>query len=131
MYKFYGIMAVISMLVRQFLLPNPFDSLGEAYAIKIKDVVIPLHPFVINLIAEPVLHAVTFAVVGIYYHKGRHNPALGSFLYLLFYAIHVGMIYIVSSFGFSLVAIVIVAVSYVAIHIGINILKNRLASKAW
>lgn len=131
MYKLYSIIAAISVLVRQFMLPNPFDPLGEAFAITIKDVVIPLSPILLNWLAEPVLHAVTFAIVGIYYRKGHHNPAFGSFLYLLFYAIHVGMIYIVSSFEFSLVAIVTVMVSYVAIHIGINILKNRLASKAW
>lgn len=113
------------------MLPNPFDPLGEAFSITIKDTVIPLPPLALNWIAEPVLHAVTFAIVGIYYKKGRHNPALGSFLYLLFYTIHVGMIYIVSSFGFSWVAIVIVVISYVALHIVINISKNRMAYKAW
>lgn len=131
MYKLYSIIAVISVLVRQFVLPNPFDPLGETFSITIKDVVIPLHPFVLNLIAEPVLHALTFATVGIYYYKGHHVPALGSFLYLLFYAIHIGMIYIVSSFGFLLFAIFIVVLSYIALHIGINILRNKLAYKAW
>ena len=131
MYKLYSIIAAISILVRQFMLPNPFDPLGEAFSITIKDTVIPLPPLALNWIAESVLHAVTFAIVGIYYKKGRHNPALGSFLYLLFYTIHVGMIYIVSSFGFSWVAIVIVVISYVALHIVINISKNRMAYKAW
>lgn len=131
MYKLYSIIAAISILVRQFMLPNPFDPLGETFSITINDVVIPLHPLVLNFIAEPVLYVVTFLIVRIYYHKGYHNPALGSFLYLLFYAIHIGMIYIVSSFGFSWVAIVIVVISYMALHIVINILKNRLTYKAW
>ena len=131
MYKLYGILATISILVRQFVLPNPFDPLGEEFVITIKDVVIPLYPLVLNLLAEPILHAITFAIVGIYYHKGHHNPALGSFLYLLFYVIHVGMIYIVSSFGFSFVAMVIVVITYMVLHIGINILKNKLAYNEW
>lgn len=131
MYRFYSIVAALSTLVRQFLLPNPFDPLGEEFAITVNDVVMPLHPLVLNWIAEPFLHAFTFAVVGIYYRKGRHNPALGSFLYLLFYSVHVGMIYIVSSFGFARAAIIIVIVAYAALHIGINILKNKLAFKAW
>lgn len=127
MYKLYSIIATISVLVRQFLLPNPFDPLGETFSVTITDIVIPLHPLVLNWLAKPVLHAVTFAIVGIYYHKGHNNPALGSFLYLLFYAIHVGMIYIVSSFGFAWIALIIVLVLYTCAHIGVNVLRNKFA----
>ncbi len=131
MYKIYGIIAAISVLVRQFVLPNPFEPLGEEFAINIKDVVIPLSPILANWIAEPFLHASAFAVTGIYYRKGHHNPALGSFLYLLFYSIHVGIIYIVSSFGFTWAAIIAAIICYIALHIGINIIKNKLTYKAW
>lgn len=127
MYKLYGIIALISALVRQFVLPNPFEPLGERFTLTVSSVAITLTPDIANWIAEPILHAVTFAIVGIYYSKGENEPALGSFLYLLFYAVHVGLIHIVSSFGFDWVAIIIVLVLYVALHIGINVLKNKLA----
>ena len=126
MYRLYRIIAVISIFVRQFVLPNPFEPLGETFTITIKDVIVPLHPIVLNLIAEPILHTVTFAVVGIYYHKGRNNYALGSFLYLLFYVVHVGLIYIVSSFEFAWIAIIILLVLYIAVHIAINVFRNKL-----
>lgn len=126
MYKLYTIIAVISIIVRQFVLPNPFEPLGETFTLSIKEIVIPLNPIVANWIAEPILYAVTFAIVGIYYRKGRNNPALGSFLYLLFYAVHVGLIYIVSSFGFAWIAIIIVLVLYIAVHIVINVFRNKL-----
>lgn len=126
-YKLYYIIATISVLVRQFLLPNPFDPLGEAFSVTITDIVIPFHPLVLNWLAEPVLHTVIFAIVGIYYHKGRNKPTLGSFLYLLIYSIHVGLIYIISLFGFAWIALIIILVLYTFAYICINVLRYRLA----
>lgn len=57
--------------------------------------------------------------------KGRNDPSLGSFLYLVFYTLHVGLIYIVSSFSFSRIAIILILVLYLGLHILINYLKNR------
>ncbi|MBE6809802.1 MAG: hypothetical protein E7521_01930 [Ruminococcaceae bacterium] len=127
MRKLYGIIAVVSILVRQFVLPNPFEPLGETFTLSIKDFSISLTPAVANLIAEPALHAIAFAVVGIYYSRENHEPAFGSFLYLLFYLIHIGLIYIISSFGFTPVAIVIILVVYVIAHISVNALINKFS----
>ncbi len=126
MYKLYSIIATVSVLIRQFALPNPFEPLGETFTLSIKDVSIPLAPEVANMIAEPLLHIVTFAIVGIYYKKGQHEPVFGSFLYLLFYAIHVGLIHMVSCFGFAWAAIIIIIFLYVSAHITANVLRNKL-----
>lgn len=126
MYKLYSIIATVSVLIRQFALPNPFEPLGETFTLSIKDVSIPLTPEVANWIAEPLLHIVTFAIVGIYYKKGQHEPVFGSFLYLLFYAIHVGLIHMVSCFGFAWAAIIIIIFLYVSAHITANVLRNKL-----
>lgn len=37
MYKLYRFVAFISVSLRQFVLPNPFDSLGENFAVTIDD----------------------------------------------------------------------------------------------
>ncbi len=126
MYKLYSIIATVSVLIRQFALPNPFEPLGETFTLSIKDVSIPLTPELANWIAEPLLHIVTFAIVGIYYKKGKHEPVFGSFLYLLFYAIHVGLIHMVSCFGFAWAAIIIIIFLYVSAHITANVLRNKL-----
>lgn len=123
MYKF---IAAISIFVRQFVLPNPFEPLEETLSVAIGEITMPIHPIVINIFAEPFLHFITYEIVGIYYQKGEQSPAWGSFLYLLFYIVHVGLIYIISCFGFEWAAIIIVLTLYVAAHIGIHALKNRL-----
>lgn len=126
MYKLYSVMAIISILVRQFILPNPFDPLGETFNLIVGEIVVPLTPTIANWIAEPVIHIVTFILVGIYYRKGEHEPAWGSFLYLIFYAIHVGLIYIISVFDFAMLAVIVTLILYIAIHIAISVLKSRL-----
>ncbi len=127
MYNLYRLIAFISIIIRQFVLPNPFEPLGESFAITINDISIILTPDILNWITEPILHAITFAIVGLYYKRGRNNPSLGSFLYLVFYAIHVGLIYIISYFNFSCIPIIIVLVSYFALHIVIKFFKYKLA----
>lgn len=126
MYKLYSVIAALSVFVRQFVLPNPFEPLGENFTLSIKNVGIPLTPEIANWIAEPILHIITFAIVGIYYSRGKNEPAFGSFLYLLFYAIHVGLIHIVSCCGFAWAAIIITLFVYVAVHIVVNVLRNKL-----
>lgn len=126
MYKLYSVIAALSVFVRQFVLPNPFEPLGENFTLSIKNVGIPLTPEIANWIAEPILHIITFAIVGIYYSRGKNEPALGSFLYLLFYTIHVGLIHIVSCFYFTWAAIIITLFVYVAVHIVVNVLRNQL-----
>lgn len=104
----YGIIGIISVLVRQFVLPNPFEPLGEGLAIG----QVLLSPILLNWIAEPILHIVTFAEVGVIYHKGE-MPGLGSFLYLIFYAMNVGVLWFASWLGLRWYTNLIIVVLYV------------------
>lgn len=126
MYKLYVLIAGMSVYIRQFVLPNPFEKLSQELIISIGGVDIALSPVLLNWIAEPMLHAITFAVVGFYYTRGE-NAAAGSFLYLLFYCLHVGLIYLASLFGFAAWAIIAIIILYIAGHIGINVLKEKLS----
>lgn len=85
----YGLMAVISILIRNFVLPNPFECFGDS-------------AFIINLIAELIIHAVAFGLVGLIYSRGE-APALGSILYLLAYAMITGFLFLLDIFFLCLV----------------------------
>ena len=116
MYKF---IATLSVIIRTFYLPNPFDSLGTAFPVTIGENTLTMTPIVMNYLAEPVLHALTFALVGLYYSKG-------SFLYLMFYCVHVGLLYLMGLFGFATWAVALILIVYAMAHIGFNALKNRV-----
>lgn len=104
----YGVIALISAIVRQFALPNPFECFGDS-------------AIVINWIAEPIIHAVAYGLVGLVYHRGD-SPALGSVLYLLAYAAVTGILAIMGIFSFAWwwIAIIVVAM------IGIGILLAKM-----
>ena len=67
--SFYSLMTIISTLVRQFVLPNPFECFGDK-------------AIIINLVAEPIIYVIAYGLVGLFYIKGS-APAIGSFLYLI------------------------------------------------
>ena len=66
----YKLMAAISVLIRQFCIPNPFEALGDGGGVNIGEKSIVISPGVLNWVAEPFMHVVTFAVVGLYYDRG-------------------------------------------------------------
>lgn len=107
----YKLMKFLSILIRQFCLPNPFENLPNG--------------IIINWIAEPILHAITFGVVGLFYRE-RSAPALGSFLYLVFYFIHTGLLMICSYFNFANIAIIIITSLYILALSGLSILFRKL-----
>jgi len=123
MYKF---ISVISVVIRMFYLPNPFEPLNGKYTFMLLNAEIPITADIINWVAEPLLHFITFSITGLYYSKGRDNPAKGSLLYLFFYCVHVGLIYVLSLFSFAKLAIILVLILYIAAHIVFNVLKNKL-----
>lgn len=108
----YKLMAVISILVRQFYIPNPFEVLGDGLVVNVGDTLSVLSPEVLNWMATLFLPAVTYTVVGLYYDRGS-NPALGSFLYLLFYCVHTLLLWLVSLAGFAIWAVALTLVLYV------------------
>lgn len=74
----YGIVSFISLIVRQFLLPNPYINcfLDKNVA------------DIFNLIAGgTILHFLSYGITKIYYSKGE-EPTLGSISYLFWYIIN-------------------------------------------
>lgn len=128
MYKF---ISVISSVIRTFYLPNPFKPLNGRYTLMLLNAEIPITADIINLIAEPLLYFIAFNVAGLYYSKGIDNPAKGSFLYLLFYCVHAGLIYVLSLLSFAEWAIILVLILYIAAHIGFNVLKNKFLNSVF
>jgi len=59
----YKFLAAISLIIWVVLLPNPFESFQIG--------------IMINFIAEPFIHFITFGTVGLFYLRGS-NPAAGS-----------------------------------------------------
>lgn len=118
----YRLMTVISTLIRQFCIANPFDALGDGVVINIDHTPILLTPGVLNWVAEPFLHVVTFVVVGLYYDKGS-APAFGSFLYLFIYCVHTFLLWLMSLAGFSIWVVLLIVVLYVGCHVGLTVLR--------
>ena len=105
-------MATIFWIVRQFTIPNPFDALGEGLTIKLGESVVLLTPDLLNWVADPIIFAITFGVVGLYYTKGS-EPALGSILYMFFYAVHIALLYLLLTIYPLIWLMVIVVIIYV------------------
>ena len=103
----YQIIRIFSLFVRQWLFPNPFEPLAGA--------------LIYNWLAEPIIHMVTFIIVGIFYDRGS-EPALGSFLYLIFYGIHTGVLMLIGFFGWSQLAFCFVLGGYFSL---ILLLKRK------
>lgn len=110
----YGFFCVVSIVVRQFVLPNPFKCFGDK-------------ALFINLIAEPIIHAVAFSLVGLVYRK-RSNPGWGSFLYLFTYAIIVGVLLLLGIFKFAWWWVLILILVFIGFVIGIRLLCRNLES---
>jgi hypothetical protein len=128
MRKLYKIIATISMLVRQFVLPNPFNNLSHNVTVTISGIPLVLTPYILNWIAGGILPTITFAVVGIYYSRGEF-PAWGSFLFMIFYIIHVGLLSLMALAQFATWAIVLIILLYMACHIGFAMLRNSLSGR--
>ena len=70
--------AVLSAVVRQFFLPNPYVPFfsNEAYAL------------IFNMfIGSLILHLLSFSLTGIYYNRGDF-PSFGSLSYLFWYCVN-------------------------------------------
>ena len=111
--KIYGLFTIISLLVRQFVLPNPFECFGD-------------NAILYNWIAEPILHAVAYGLVGLVYCKGSF-PAWGSFLYLMTYSALVGILWVFGIFSFAWWWILLIVIGAIAIFIGIGWLIDKFS----
>ena len=109
----YGVISIISVVVRQFILPNPFECFGDQAS-------------VINWIAEPIIQINSYVLVGVVYKQGS-NPAFGSVLFLLTYALFVGILWLLGLFCFAWWWVLIMVVVLVSALIGIWWLIERFS----
>lgn len=105
-------------------MPNPFDTLGEGLVITIESTPIVLSPELLNWLADPIIAGFTFAIVGLYYIRSS-NPSLGSILYMVFYAIHLGLLYLISSAYPTMWLMVLIGIAYIGLHVIAIILKHK------
>ena len=124
--KLYTLLAAIFYLMRQFAIPNPFEALGTGLNIRIGARNLLLTPEILNWAADPIIYLLTFAVVGLYYRRGT-APVLGSCLYMVFYCIHIGLLYLILSCYPMIWLMITIAIVYIALHISLIVLKNRLS----
>ena len=101
--KLYGIVAAISLFVRTFCLPDPFECFGN-------------YAFLINLVVEAPIHFLVYKLVGTIYSRSSF-PLLGSLLYLIVYCAIIGILWLMSLFCFAwwwdlIIVAVIVAFIY-------------------
>lgn len=115
----YKLISSISIFLRQFILPNPFEALPAPLTLSLSGAKILLTPTILNLLAEPFLHSVTFIIVGLYYHRHIDSPSTGSFLYLIFYCVHVALLMLIAKFSFSTLIVIFVIIGYLFCHIGL------------
>jgi hypothetical protein len=121
----YLTVATIFWFIRQFFMPNPFEVLGEGIAITTLGSPILLTPEILNWIAGLFLPAITFAIVGLYYSRGS-CPVWGSVLYMFFFCLHTFILYLMSWVYPSIFFIVLIAVAYIGLHVGVVILKRKI-----
>ena len=117
-------LSTIFWIIRQFFLPNPFEVLGEGIIVTLGGAPLLLTPEILNWIAGLVLPALTFIVVGIYYSRGEF-PSLGSFLYMVFFCVHTGILYLMSLVYPAIWLVILVGVIYIGLHITVITLINK------
>lgn len=112
----YKIVSITFWVIRQFFMPNPFEALGDGIVATIGESEILLTPDMLNLIAGGVLPTITFIVVGVYYIS-KSCPAWGSILYMVFFCIHTGLLYLLCIAYPSILLVCLILICYLALHI--------------
>ncbi len=120
----YRIFSVLSFLIRQFVLPNPFESFA-GQEITLWGTKIIIEPIAANWISGIILFPISYFVAGLFYKREMEMPALGSFLYFAFYCLHTFIIYVFCKLSFSTVPCTIILLVYIAILIFV---KQKLKS---
>ncbi len=107
----YKLMSAMSIIIRQFYLPNPFECFGDM-------------AIFYNWMAGLILAPISFAIVGTFYRSGDF-PAFGSLCYLAVYAALTGILCIMGIFSFAWWWILIVTMTIIALTVGLIYLKER------
>lgn len=111
----YSIISLISALVRQFYLPNPFATILN-----------PSYADIFNiLVGGAILHFLSYGMTSIYYER-ESMPVVGSISYLFWYAINTFIFIGIGKITFSLLSFSIIAlIAYSVIIALINYLTNK------
>ncbi len=113
----YKLISVLSLLIRQFCLPNPFECFGDS-------------ALLINWIAGIVMAPITYLIVGLLYEKGS-EPVLGSLLYLVTYALLTVFLCVMGVFSFAWWWILILVAVFIGAIIGIRIISEKMEAKSF
>lgn len=110
----YRLIYIISFLIRQFLLPNPFAPLGG-------------NAEIINLLVGGAFVPLSYFMTGFIYDKGS-EPAIGSILFLVVYAINTGVTYLVCLAYPLEWLMILIGAAYFAIFVILSVIirKNRI-----
>ena len=106
-------------------MPNPFEALGEGVTVVLNEVPIFLAPNALNWVAGLGLPVFTFLIVGLYYIR-RSAPATGSLLYMIFFCVHTGILYLMCLAYPATWLIALIAVVYFGFHFMALITKSRI-----
>jgi hypothetical protein len=104
----YKLVSILSILVRQFLLPNPYERIFSEESTSL----------LFNLIIGGlILHFLSYTLTGIFYNKGE-APSLGSIMYLLWYIINTAIITVAGMLIQNVYwLIIILIITYLIIYI--------------
>ena len=108
----YKAIQIISILIRQFILPNPYTNLiGDSIYAEIFNIVV----------GGIILYVLAFVLNGCAYYKGIDDPAKGSLGYLISYCYLTAIItmfgyYILSVKWFLIVFIIVYLISFIIVR---------------
>lgn len=115
----YKIIHLLSALIRQFLLPNPYINI----------IVDAVWADLFNiLIGGAILHYLSFNLTGVGYKKGIDNPAAGSLGYLVSY---VYLTILITITGDLIENIKIFLFTFIAIYIVSIIIVNKIFNRKY
>lgn len=121
----YRTMVLISVFVRQYIIPNLFQVLGDEVTIMVNDNPWRVSTVVLNLFAELLVLWSTRIVVKLYYDNSS-EAVVGSFLYLLFYCIHIFILHLFALVQFNVFVMAGILVLYVGMHVWLRFSRNSI-----
>lgn len=118
-YIMYKIIHILSALIRQFLLPNPYNNFfNDAIYADLFNV----------LIGGTILHILSFLLTGVGYIKGVNSPASGSLGYLISYIYLTALITVL---GFFIKSVKILIIVFIIIYIISIIIVGKIFRKQY
>lgn len=109
----YKILYLIGFLIRQFILPNPFEPFGES-------------AILINYAVGTLLIPISYVMTGMIYERGD-EPAVGSILFLFVYSMNTGITYLIC-LAYPIVWLMIsIAILYLVLYVllALKLRENR------